>query len=266
MSLFMRITLIVTTYNWPQALRLTLGHIRNQVQLPDEVIIADDGSGPLTAELVKSEALNFPVPLVHSWQEDKGFRAARSRNLAIAKATGDYIILLDGDTMPEKNFIADHRRAARPGFFIQGGRVLLPQELTERMLVGEDRPINLLTPGLGNRKSLLRSRVFSKIFSRATGSNNSIRTCNFALWRDDAININGFNEEFVGWGREDSEFAVRLLGSGIKRLNLRFQAVAFHLCHPAHDRVRLQVNDEMLARVISSRKIRCLNGIDHHLI
>ena len=120
----MSCSVLVTTYNWPQALGLVLAGLARQRTLPGEVIVADDGSRADTLDLVLAQAKGFPVPLRHVWQEDLGFRAARVRNLAIAAARHDYVLLLDGDMVPHERFVADHLEAARPGCFVQGSRVL----------------------------------------------------------------------------------------------------------------------------------------------
>ncbi|MDV2453612.1 glycosyltransferase [Xanthomonas hortorum] len=113
--------LIVLTYNWPQALRLVLESVKRQSRLPDEVIVVDDGSGAETAALMNALVADFPVPLRHVWQEDLGFRAARCRNLGIAATSAQYVILIDGDMLLHRDFIADHLALARPGRFLQGG-------------------------------------------------------------------------------------------------------------------------------------------------
>ena len=104
----MNISLIITTYNWKEALEVALLSAFGQTLLPDEIIVADDGSRAGTGNIVASLAKDAPIPVLHSWQEDKGFRLARSRNRAIAKARGEYIILVDGDVVLEKHFIEDH--------------------------------------------------------------------------------------------------------------------------------------------------------------
>jgi len=259
------VSLVVTTYNWKEALRLVLASALVQSRLPDEIIVADDGSRPDTGELVDVMAAGSPVPLIHSWQEDQGFRAAMGRNRAIARATGDYIVLIDGDMLLEPHFIADHLAVARPGRFVQGSRVLLAEQRTRQVLAEGVTRIAPLASGIENRKNCIRSRWLSALFSHAGQGLNGIKTCNFAFWRRDALAVNGFNEEFVGWGREDSEFAARLLNNGIQRYTLKFMATAYHLFHPVQPRDRLPANDDLLARVVSEKTTWCAHGIGQYL-
>lgn len=262
----MRVSLIITTYNRREALAAVLASALAQTRLPEEIIVADDGSSDGTGEMVQSLARQAPVPLYHSWQEDMGFRAAMSRNRAIAAATGDYLILIDGDILLERHFVEDHLAAARRGFFVQGGRVLLDEPKTEAILAGGKADLSPFARGLGNRKNCVRSRMLQALFSRESSGLDGIRTCNFGLWRDDAVAVNGFNEDFEDWGREDSEFAVRLIHSGVKRRNLRFGAVAFHLHHPVQSRTGIERNDLLLAAAIRDQASRCGNGLDKYLV
>lgn len=261
----MRVSLIITTYNWKEALGVVLASAFVQTRLPDEIIVADDGSSDGTEQVVATIAAKAPVPVLHSWQEDKGFRAAMSRNKALAKARGEYIILVDGDIIMERHFIGDHLAIARQGFFVQGGRVLLSERKTAEMLAESKLDVSFFATGLGNRKNCFRFPLLSKIFSGEATSLKGIKTCNFAFWKADALAVNGFNEDFEGWGREDSEFAVRLMNSGVKRRNLRFAAAAFHLRHPVQSRTRIERNDLLLEEMILSKRYRCDSGIDRYL-
>ena len=261
----MRLSLIITTYNRPDALLLVLRSIEGQITLPYEVIIADDGSTNETKEVVTSFQEKFDIRVIHSWQEDSGFRAAKSRNKAIAKATGKYIILIDGDMILHPEFINDHINNTQSGYFVQGSRVLLTQDKTKQTLDQQKINFSLLSNGLQNRKNAFHSNILSKLFSNKRNYLRGIRTCNMAFYKQDCININGFNNEFEGWGREDSEFIMRLLNSGINRKNVRFNAIQFHLWHNENIRSSLEKNDAILQEAINNHTQWCNNGIDSYL-
>ncbi len=261
----MRTSLIITTYNWKEALELSLLSVFKQSQFPNEIIIADDGSDNTTRATVERLAKESPVPLIHSWQQNKGFRLARSRNKAIAKSTGDYLILIDGDIVLEQHFIADHILAAQTGFFVQGSRVLLNEKATQQSLQQKEISVCLCAPGIENRKNCLRSRLLSRICSFSSKKLTGIKTCNFAFWKKDAEAVNGFNEEFLGWGREDSEFTARLLNNGIRRQNIRFSALAYHLFHQMNSRKSLPINDAILADTCDNKLTWCDKGLSLHI-
>ena len=262
----MRISLIITTYNWKEALQLSLQSVLNQTILPLEIVVADDGSRPDTTELVRKFGETSPVPVIHSWQEDKGFRSARSRNKAIAKAKGEYIILIDGDIVLESQFIEDHQAYAHPGYFVQGTRVLVGPELSAQTLRSGHLQLPFFYRGVENKKNCLRSVLLARLFSFKSTGLRGIKTCNFAFWRQDALRVNGFNEEFVGWGREDSEFAARLMNSGVKRRNLKFHGQGYHLYHPENSRNRLTLNDSILNKTIEEQLKWCEKGLDQYFV
>lgn len=261
----MQIALIITTYNNTDTLRLTLRTALNQVMPPAEIIIADDGSTVETAALVKEIREQTDIPLYHCWQEDKGFRPARCRNMAMARSMADYCILVDGDIMLDKHFVEDHVYYATPGYFVQGSRVILSQRTTEKIIASGDIRVSFFGNSIGNRKNCIRSRFLSKIFSLRNSRLGGIKTCNFAFWKKDAVRVNGFNEDFVGWGHEDTEFAARLLNIGIRRQNVKFNALAYHLYHPSQSRDFLSMNNDLLSDTLKMKKDWCENGLDKHV-
>ena len=162
----MRISLIITTYNRPDALLLVLKSVENQSISPLEVIIADDGSSHETKNLIESINKSLKMNIVHSWHKDLGFRAARARNNAILKSSGEYIVLIDGDSILHPNFVEDHIESSEPGCFIQGSRVLLSQHETKKILKKNSLIFPFFSANLFNRKNSIHSKLLSKIFSR----------------------------------------------------------------------------------------------------
>ena len=258
----MKLTLIITTYNWPESLLLVIQSIRNQTISPSEIIIADDGSNYKTKELINKCNKDFGMKIVHSWQEDIGFRAARSRNNAIHKSSGDYIVLIDGDTVLHHNFIKDHVACAEKGHFVQGSRVMVSSSETKKVLLAKESNFSFFSPGLKNRKNAIYSKLLSSIFSRKKNYLNGIKSCNMGFYKKDCMNINGFNNDFEGWGREDTEFVVRLVNSGLTRKSIRFNLIQFHLWHNENSRVTLEKNDMILDCAIKNRIKWCENGIN----
>jgi glycosyltransferase involved in cell wall biosynthesis len=258
----MKVSLIITTYNRPDALRLVLQSALKQELLPDDIVIADDGSSSTTRDVIEELRKESPVPILHAWQEDRGFRAAMARNRAIAMSSGEYLILIDGDMILHPLFIRDHLDMAEQSCFVQGSRVLLTPEATRRALKTSKISFSFFSPFIRNRKNALRSRLLSHLFTRKSSSLKGIRTCNFALFRDDLLSINGFDNRFVGWGREDSELAARLLNKGVMKKNVKFTAIAYHLYHRERERASLEENDRRLSKTINTQRIKCSDGIE----
>jgi len=261
----MTCSLVITTYNWKEALELVLLSVLNQTVPPSEVIIADDGSRNDTKELVNKFIKTSNVNIIHSWQEDDGFRASASRNKAIAKASGEYIVLIDGDMILHKDFIKDHLLYASSNYFVQGSRILLTQKKTEDVFLSKTVDFSFFESGLQNRKNRIKLNLLTKVFSKSNKSLKGIKTCNMAFFKVDCMSVNGFNEDFVGWGREDSEFAVRLLNNQILRKNIKFSAIAYHIFHSENSREMLEVNDKILANAKNNNLKTCVNGINKYV-
>ena len=257
----MNISLIITTYNWPESLSLVLLSVRCQTIIPSEIIVADDGSDFKTKDVINNFNNDYGLKIVHSWQEDKGFRAAKARNKAILHSSGDYIILIDGDTILHPNFVKDHHDFAEPGYFVQGSRVLISNKETAKAIANKNINFSLFSQSISNRKNSIHSKILSYLFSSKLNSIHGIKSCNMAFFREDCMKINGFNNDFKGWGREDSEFVVRLMNNGIKRKNIRFKAIQYHLWHKENSRKSLAKNDENLNNAINNKTTWCKNGL-----
>ncbi len=260
-----RVALLITTYNRPDALRLVLKAVAAQSVLPDEVLIADDGSRDDTREMLSAFAQQAPFVLRHVWHEDNGFRVGVIRNKAIAAAKSDYIIQIDGDMLPHRCFIEDHLRLARRGYMVSGGRILTDEKLTKELIARGDVRVTMWRRGLGNRLNSLRLPLLSPLLYNVHSDSFSVRSCNLAVWRDDMIRVNGYNEDIVGWGREDSELALRLMNAGVRKRTAKLAALAYHLYHREASRDSLPRNDNILEAVTRAGADRCENGISKWL-
>lgn len=264
------ISLIITTYNRKDALELVLKSVEGQTLKPFEVIIADDGSTKDTAELIQMYQEKFPINLHHCWHEDLGFRLSHIRNKAIAMASGEYIVMVDGDVVLHRHFIRDHRNNLARNQFIQGSRVLLSADVTKKAIDSMRVRFTPLSKGITNRMNAISCRMLSPLVSFLLSRKQTykaVRGCNMSYWKSDLIKVNGFSEEFIGWGREDSEFAVRMLNSGIHRYNLKFCGVVYHLWHK--DNVTnnlLEKNDQTLDNAIAEGRKICEVGLNQYLI
>jgi glycosyltransferase involved in cell wall biosynthesis len=261
-----RCCLVVTTYERPDALARVLDAVAAQSRLPDELIVADDGSGPVTAGVVERLAARVACPVVHEWQPHAGFRAGRIRNAAIARTRCEYVVLLDGDMVVHRDFLADHLALARPGYFSQGVRILLDAQATQRVLDGAVGLPGLVSPGLGlaRRAYALRAPGLARQLRRLANAVVAIKACNQGFWRRDLLAVNGFDETLTGWGSEDKELCARLENSGIRLQTLLFAAVAWHLGHAPAPRGRATANREHWQETVHRRRTRCVAGIDGH--
>jgi glycosyltransferase involved in cell wall biosynthesis len=263
----MRLALVIATYERPDALAAVLASVERQSTAPAEIVIADDGSAEPTRALVADFAARSPVVVRFVRQAHEGFRLTRLRNLAIAAASSDYLVFVDGDMVLHPDFVADHARLARRGYFTQGVRVRADAGLTRALLAHPGTRVGLFHEGLGGlrRAYLLHSRCLAAFARRPANVFIAIKGCNQAFWRDDLVRVNGFNEQIRGWGPEDKELCARLVHSGVRRQTLLFGGIAIHLDHPPAARESLAANQQVFAETLRLRKTRCENGLDAHL-
>lgn len=266
-------SVIVTTYERPKALHSVLESLSKQSITPHEVIIADDGSKQPTAEVIEYWQDKMSCPIIHSWQEDKGFRAASARNMAVAHSSGNYLIFLDGDCIVFNDFIENHIRLAQPNAFVMGSRILCSKELTEQIEKQFTAPLSWhLTDWLAARLSKKINRLFPLIrISRFSFFRNcrsaqwkGVRTFNLALWRKDFEEVNGFDERFQGWGHEDANLAIRLIKNGIKRKDGQFALPVLHLWHKENDRSKLTNNEQLILQTLQSSEVKAFSGLDQY--
>lgn len=264
----MKTTLIISTYNRPDALAVCLDSIRYQTILPDEVIIGDDGSTFETKETIERFTQDFPTSIVHIWQEDKGFRLAMMRNKSVAKATGDYIIEIDGDVFLHPRFVESHIKLAQPHYYLRGTRVNLGEELTNEICKAEKyRAISICTKGIYNKRiNAIQFSWLSKLM--ATYYKNKRPSglgCNLSFWKEDFLAINGYDELFEGWGGEDSDLAYRMERNGCRKKRIKFAGIAYHLWHGHEFMQNKEKNNEQIEVNNKNRVIRCLSGVSQYL-
>jgi glycosyltransferase involved in cell wall biosynthesis len=262
------ISVIVSTYERADALNAVLRGLSRQRDGRFEIVVADDGSGAATADVITRWKGMLNVSLAHVRHEHAGFRAAEIRNRAIAASRGSYCIFLDGDCIPRADFITQHRALAEPGWFVAGNRILLTEAMTRAVLVQGLEPevwgwsallrhradgINRLAPALHLPLGPLR-KAEPKRWEGA-------RTCNLAVARADLNRVDGFDASYNGWGLEDSDLAIRLIHAGVRRKDGRFATGVFHLWHGDYDRTQLPENRKRLDAAVRSRRIQALQGL-----
>lgn len=259
----MKICLIITTYNWPDALELSLQSIVRQRKQPDEVIIADDGSRQETRDLIDSYKGKIKN-LKHAWHEDTGYQRAKILNKSIMMSESDFIITTDQDCILDKNFILDYSLQAEEGFYISGYRINLRERLTKR-LVRRKRLPNLheiFAETKWNVKHQIRARfMWNRTNRYISGSSNGTYGCNMGFFKKDVMAINGYNEDFVGWGPEDSEMTQRLMNNGIGWKRVYYSAILYHMYHPILCRKNADFNIMLLRKALKEKIIFVPNGI-----
>lgn len=261
----MKTALLVSTYNWKEALELVLNSIQTQSKMPDEILIADDGSREETAELIASYRSKLPVPIVHEWQEDLGFRKAKILNKSIANSGSDYIIQIDGDCILHPQFIEDHTASAKKNVYLYGSRVNILPEAVEKVLEEKIISFNIFSQEIKNKTRALHIPFLSEMFRPHPNISKKFRGCNVSFWRNDFVKVNGYNEDFEGWGREDSDLAIRMGNNGVMAKRLRYAGIVYHIHHNINSKQNLETNNRIQETAIKDKIIWAENGIDKYL-
>ena len=254
------VALLISTYNWPGALKLVLDSVLAQTKMPDEIVIAEDGTDPKTKEVI--ESFKNKLKLKHVRHEDEGFRKSLILNKAVKEIKSDYIIQIDGDIIVHPKFIEDHIESAKVGYFVQGSRAMIAEEKSSEILKTGQLKFNFLSSGISNRFNAVRSPSMAFIFKLHQSNPFHLKGCNFAFWKADFININGYFNGFEGWGFEDYEFGARLLHAGIKRTTIKLKAVGYHIfhSHPYNLNASLTSNKNIYRQTIDKKKTVTDNG------
>ena len=260
----MNCSLIISTYNWPEALEIVLISAQRQTILPKEILIADDGSKNETSILIEKFKKKLSVPIIHVWHEDKGFRKSEILNKSYALAKEKYIVQIDGDIIMHKNFIKDHLKNAQEKVFLHGSRCFLNKTLTEKAINDKITSFFFLKKGLKNKFNSLYIPIIAK-FIKPNKSIKRTRGCNFSCYKNDFILVNGYNEDMTGWGKEDTELSTRLINNNIYKKHLKGCAITYHLEHKKLSRDGFNKNIEILNNTISNNIKSCKNGVKKYL-
>lgn len=253
------ISVVISTYNSPNWLEKVLAGYSNQTYQNFEVVIADDGSSKATEQVVQEARRRSNFSIKHVWQADKGFRKCRILNKAVLFCEHQYIIFTDGDCIPRRDFVAIHGQEAMAGRYLSGTYFKLPmatsQAITPAQIDNGDcfRLSWLHAHGLSYFRKAYKIGLpypVAKFFNAITTTRCNFKGSNGSAWRDDILNVNGFDER-MHWGGEDREFGVRLMNSGVQSKHVRFDAVVIHLDH-----ARGYVNPEL---VLQNKQLRQRN-------
>jgi len=260
----MKTALLISTYNWVSALNLVFKSLQNQVQLPDEILIADDGSNKKTKDLIEFYKKQFSIPVKHFWHEDKGFRKSKILNKTIAASTSDYIVQIDGDCIIHPYFIKDHIEMKEDQVFLYGSRVNIHQKGLDTVLSKNLSQFSFFSPLIKKRTRNIRIPYLRNKFIAKTGFSNKVRGCNISYWKNDFLEVNGYDENIEGWGREDSELIIRMLNKGVKGKRLKYGGILYHIYHEEKSREHVAENSEIQQKTIEEKRVWCKNGVDKY--
>lgn len=267
----MRVSVIVTTYNQPEQLEKVMWGYAAQRGADFELVVADDGSGPSTTEVIDRVAAGTGLDVLHVWHSDSGFRKTEILNRAIVAAAGDYLVFSDGDCIPRDDFVAAHAHLARPGSFLSGGYIKLPEDISASITVEDIRSGRATDAGFlkargwkpGKRAlRLVRTGAVAAIMDAITPTRRTWNGHNSSAWRAAIVAANGFDLD-MGYGGLDRALGERLMNAGICGRQVRHRTPCMHLYHerPYVDGAKWKLNHDIRRRIRKNGETRARNGI-----
>lgn len=235
-----QIGVVITTYNQPKWLKKVLFGYEAQTEKNFTVIIADDGSGQETRDLIEQFKTRGKLHIQHIWHPDNGFQKCQILNKAIAQSDCDYLIFTDGDCIPEPDFIRIHQSLATPGYFLSGGYIKLTTPVSEAITetdIAQGILFNIPwlkkmgQPASHKLWKLIKNKTIKAILNALTPTKATWNGMNSSTWRDAIVACNGFNED-MQYGGLDRELGERLINYGIKGKQVRYSVNCLHLDHP----------------------------------
>lgn len=247
----LKTSVIVSTYNQPKWLEKVLWGYATQTEKSFEIIIADDGSGEETKQVVDRFKKDSKLEIVHVWHEDDGFQKTKILNQAIEATSSEYLIFTDGDCIPRNDFVATHLKLSRKNCFLSGGYFKLPEDISK--LISKETIESqqcfkldwLLKHGLKKTFKTNKLTAFGLkawFLNTFTPTKATFDGMNVSGWKSDILAVNGFDER-MEYGGEDRELGERLMNYGVKFIQVRYSAICLHLYHE-----RPYKNEEALAR------------------
>lgn len=268
----MKVTVIISFYNKVNVLKLLIAGFERQTFEDFEIIIADDGSKKEVVGEVKDLIENSSLNISHLWHEDNGWRKNMILNKAIVQASGEYLIFVDGDCIPEKHFIADHYANRKHDILLTGRRVKLGKKISEALTVSKVRSgyldrrffSEVVWDALfGESKHIEKGYRFYGLVRQVYPRKNEKREvlgCNFSLFRKDMLSINGFDERYQGPGiGEDNDIDLRFTNSGGEVKFFKFGAIQYHVYHPVLSRYDRNNN----LKIFKENKEKAVSATSH---
>jgi GT2 family glycosyltransferase len=256
-------SVIVGTYNDAGIIEITLAALAVQSFRDFELVLADDGSDQDYGPVLAKWAPRFTHGIQHVTQDKRGFRKARVLNRAVLVSRFGPLIVMDMDCLPHRDFVRNHLAYVEPGTAITGRRthvspdvVPSPGKILESGL--GFGPVSLMGFRLRGKARIIEHGFVSPVFYES--HNRRLHGSNFSVSRRDIVAVNGWNEEFEGWGNEDSDLGLRLQHSGVRIRNLRNKVIQFHLMHDQLPSVNPK-NDALFERTKRESMVRSPVGL-----
>lgn len=268
-----KISVIVTLYNRLEYARNIILSLLHQTLMIDELVFADDGSKDDVADVIKDLVDRCPFEIKVVYQEDIGFRLARSRNNGARVVTGDFLIFLDQDVIMPDDFIEkiyNNRKVKRitftRGFLTSEEEKNRIQEIINKKYDFNEiyKIIYTYQDNKNFRRVMYKDIFYSFLYKlklRKRGA--KIAGLMFALYKTDYLAINGFDENYRGWGKEDDDFCNRFFKYGGETYCVLLKECIIHMYHKVASSKSESPNEyyyQKRKQEISKNNFKSING------
>ena len=258
---FLNVSILIPTYKDIQALKLILDALQYQTYTNFEIIIAEDDNAKETKDFLKE--YNSKYPIKHYFHEDRGNRKPRAMNSAVLMSEGEYIIFIDGDTIPYSTFIEHHVALAGRDIGLCGRRVNLGDNVSRDLRKGDITALEIEKNYFRLYKYLHNDNIrhyeqgiclkpYNPLlnFLHRLDNNVNILASNFSCYKDKLMEVNGIDESLpYAPSRDDYDLQWRLEYIGVKMKSCKYCANLFHLNHERNDRVKEDLHNRQLIEI-----------------
>ena len=269
----MKISVIVPIYNRLEHFRALFICLLRQNRQIDELIITDDGSSQQILDYIADLIPKASFKIKHIYQEDKGFRKTRALNNGVINSEGELLVFCDQDLIFGEEYIEYMEKNIKKGCFL----LCRPISINE-----EEKDIILKKIELSNKyEELLKAlpKNYLESVNKTLKTDRKRRILNilklskrgiklvgmsYAVMKSDYLKVNGYDENYNGWGEEDDDFGNRLYVAGVKGKELKTPNMQIHLWHYSDPTKKHSMNEEYYYKrkreIFSNKNYFCKNG------
>lgn len=261
------VSVLLSIYDQPNAFTFALLGYQRQTWPDFELVICDDGSDAETKAIVERFRKESPFPVKHVWQENKGYRRSKIVNTGFRESEGGIVLLSDGDCIPHRDFVKMHATHGGAGRFCVGGYVRLSAETCQAMTEATVRAGEYeATFSKADQWRFFMTHIKGKVgvlFGNI--KKPKVYGCNISCGRDVFTGVNGYDENFDGFGKEDSDLRNRFRRYGATPVSLWGKAWVYHVDDAIDPKIRQRRIPRKKNTEYYHRKdvpVKCLNGIE----
>jgi len=258
------VSVVISHYKKLHNLQLILQGLAQQSDSDFEAIVSEDDNNPETRAFLNEHGSSYSFPIQHLHQEvDDGFRKNQMLNRSIVAAKGKVLAFLDGDCIPHKHFVKEHKKRCKNGRLCIGRTCLLDGAATSKAYQNESISHLHFFGVLFSKTERKKDSIYFPFF-RLSNTVKPLIGRNWSATRDDLMAVNGFDEDYTSAGvGEDTDIEWRLRAHGLMPYSMQNKSIIFHLYHKRwYNEEQVQANFTMMHSKQKAKHVRCLNGIE----